>query len=166
VNAQNEQLIKDVENYVHEVDSLIKNCRKVFESHGHNYKGSITYWFELCNDSTDVWQINCDLLLESIYTDNTPRGHLEKIGETSKFGAKHTNIKKYYQNKKIIAVIKKVHFTSVISRNPFTRHDNEVLENIVLYISDDRIIYHKGDIDDDDIKKIIQKYNLQFCANL
>ena len=164
--SQNEQLARDIEKYVHEVDSLIKHCYKILSMHGHHDDGSTTYWFELCNDSVHkakTWE-ECDLLKESLYAH--PSDFANRTEQSWEFGYKQTIIDKYYQNEKLTAIIKKVNLNNAITRNlvdrTTTREEKKELAKTILYIYDGRIIFYEGEIDDEDIKSIIQKYSLQF----
>jgi len=207
-SAQNEQRIRDIKKYIIEIDSLIENCRDCFDSinqrhlldntetfsgnrHAfvkrHNGRGMREVVDSLMRNSRSgsAWRFS-----HYSRTDQMPESYRKIIEELfpiilvieerhhRSFWIRY-NERKYYQNNKLVAVLKE--YTARIVRlertkkrwRPFrgkryaytTRRDVRT-GRVMLYINDGRIIYYEKiekertrDIDID-IESMAQRHNL------
>ena len=189
VNAQNEQLIKDIEKYILEVDSLIRHCPNSIDAmHGHfplDYEfGSAggtdyTYYKKydraladslLRNISYIRWEKNDTVIylprLHPIFDDEMI------LNRTSTFYNNETiagittqrayDEKIYYRNNKRVAITKK--YTKQQWRDDWIG-EVQILETgkIILYINENEIFHVEkfGKIDVD-VEIIAQRHNLTF----
>jgi hypothetical protein len=166
-NCEKEQLIKDIENYISEIDSLIKYGKGFQEYHYSTYLGGddTLYWGrgggseyflnsppfpEKDSLSMDEWNKLLDEY-EKIVTQT-------KIHSWDAFVKEHkiteerevTNSRNYYQNGKLVAVFFSIAWYKSENNDRATK----------LYINDGKIIYHEGE--KEQIESIMKRHNLTF----
>ena len=180
VNAQNEQIIKDIKIYISETDSLIRYCYDCFDiGHGDGYdkrtgfSGYSNFYSKKCNrvsymsivDSimkntggnvgSEKWNEEVDKKIDEIEICPTVfvGGSYSGIDTISgiRKGHRYGN---YYQNNKLIAV-RKEYFENT--------SENSEIGKIVLYINENEIIFCEklGKVEDS-IESIARAYKLKF----
>ena len=153
--AQNGQLIRDIERYIFEVDSLIEHCRDCFEigewstySEEMGHSGYVTY-----HRKPSV-NYNYMKLVDSIIRNTSGNigskewhyeldRQIDAIPQSTKVLERHPDNLKYFQNDKLVAI-----------------KETNKLGAIILYINNGKVIYHKGL--KQDVESIMQKHKLLF----
>ena len=143
-NGESERLIKNIKNYISEIDSLMECCKNCFaETHYHCDYG-ITYYYRRIYfvDSPDsTFCADEEQYIEYIYGRDFSLD--DKIARQIimflRMGDWGDIMKGYYQNGKLAAIISR---------------------GLTLYINDGKIIYQKGG--SEDVESLIQQYNRTF----
>jgi hypothetical protein len=171
--GQNEQLIKEIEKYIFEIDSLMECCHeKILSQHSHSsewldysyYKNKSDYhchWVILDSmikdKDNDKWRQEIEKFNNSFVNPikeiSTSNDELVRI--LDKYGYKRTIIEKYYQQNTKLVAIKKRTILRAVREN----ESDDELAKTILYINDGKIIYREGE--NENIDFLIQKYNLK-----
>jgi|GEM_PF-2741244 len=147
-NAQNEQLIRDIENYITKIDSLMNCCisRCFTMEIGCGYDISASF-FGIFSPVNMLDSILCD--------ENSARNFVGLEGVIhqpalieSRFFSRRSVVKEYYKAGELVAVINKRTF----------REQRETVA--ILYINNGKVIYHRGL--PKDVGSLMQRHNLQF----
>ena len=181
--AQNEQLVREVENYIEKIDSLRNccsfRCFAIIHGSGDNFS-SYSYSIYspvdmldsiLCHDN-NAWNFEKYVDEGKVIRQEV---HVRSVQHNG-FSFPHTRYvsKTFYKMGKLVAI--EEHTARFVAWSELDEETKKIMiehgyddkydirQNLVtlLYIKDGKVIYHKGL--EKDVKSLMQKHNLQFSV--